>query len=142
VSSARSTVRFHVYELDSRAGELRKHGFKVRLQNKPLRILELLLAQPGEVVTREELREQLWPENVFVDFDHGLNSAVNKLRDALCDSAARPRFIETTPRGYRFIGQLQEPAADPINDPTPAAEPAQSATDQRLWRRTAPAVVC
>jgi TolB-like protein/DNA-binding winged helix-turn-helix (wHTH) protein len=102
-------VRFGAYELDGRAGELRKHGYKVRLQNKPFRILELLLANPGHVVTREELRAELWPENVFVDFDHGLNSAVNKLRDALFDSAAQPRFIETTPRGYRFIGAVELP---------------------------------
>jgi TolB-like protein/DNA-binding winged helix-turn-helix (wHTH) protein/cytochrome c-type biogenesis protein CcmH/NrfG len=135
-------MRFSVYELDSRAGELRKHGFKVRLQNKPLRILELLLAQPGEVVTRDELRAQLWPENVFVDFDHGLNSAVNKLREALRDSAARPRFIETTPRGYRFIGQIEEPPESAISDP-PALQltPLLVTADRPLWRRKAPAVV-
>jgi TolB-like protein/DNA-binding winged helix-turn-helix (wHTH) protein/Tfp pilus assembly protein PilF len=102
-----------VFELDSRAGELRKHGVKIRLQEKPLRILELLLQDPGQPVTREELRARLWPSNVFVDFDHNLNSAVNKLRDALGDSASSPRFVETLPRGYRFIAPVSVPVAVP-----------------------------
>lgn len=110
-SPQREVIRFGAFELDARAGELRKHGVRIRLQNKPFRILELLLANPGHVVTRDELRAELWPENVFVDFDHGLNSAVNKLREALFDSAAQPRFIETTPRGYRFIGHIELPPA-------------------------------
>jgi TolB-like protein/DNA-binding winged helix-turn-helix (wHTH) protein/Flp pilus assembly protein TadD len=106
-------VRFSVFELDLRAGELRKHGSRVRLQNKPFRILELLLERPGDVVTREEIREKLWPPNVFVDFDHSVNSAVNRLRDALGDSAAQPRFIETLPRGYRFIAPVIERTSRP-----------------------------
>ena len=131
----RIPVRFSVFELDSHAGELRKHGIKVRLQTKPLRILELLLDRPGEVVTREQLREQLWGPDVFVDFNHSLNSAVNKLRDALGDSAAQPRFIETLPRGYRFIASISEPA---LNVPAPvvqSAPPAEAAARRNKRRR-------
>jgi TolB-like protein/DNA-binding winged helix-turn-helix (wHTH) protein len=102
----RAGVRFGVFELDSRSGELRKHRVRIRIQDKPLRILERLLQQPGEPVTRDDLRRTLWPDDVFVDFDHGLNSAINKLRDALGDSAASPRFVETLPRGYRFIAPV------------------------------------
>ena len=145
-SMERTPVRFSVYELDSHAGELRKHGIKVRLQNKPLRILELLLERPGEVVTRDQLRETLWPPNVYVDFDHSLNSAVNKLREALGDSAAQPRFIETLPRGYRFIASVSEPA---IHVPAPVihsghstpqadadVERQQAGNGVAFWRRT------
>ncbi|MGH9385510.1 MAG: tetratricopeptide repeat protein [Vicinamibacterales bacterium] len=143
-SSLRSLVRFGAYELDSRAGELRKHGLRVRLQNKPLRILELLLEHPGQVMTREELRTQLWPEHVFVDFDHGLNSAVNKLRDALCDSAVDPKFIETTLRGYRFIAEvepIEAPAPAPLPAPAPPAPIATPASVDRpaFWRTPAQA---
>src|SRR5215831_6072293 len=98
------TVRFGLFEVDLRAGELRKNGVKVKLQEQPFRILVSLLRQPGEVVTRAELRRELWPSDTFVDFDHSLNAAVKRLRDALDDSAENPRFIETLPRhGYRFI---------------------------------------
>ncbi|MGH9804602.1 MAG: protein kinase domain-containing protein, partial [Candidatus Acidiferrales bacterium] len=104
-------IRFGPFELDPQAGELHKQGQKVRLQEQPLQILLLLLQRPGEVVTREELRQKLWPGDTFVDFEAGLNTAVKKLRDALDDSADRPRFVETLPRrGYRFIG----PVADSI----------------------------
>ena len=89
-------ARFGVFELDSRSGELRKHGTRIRIQDKPLRILERLLEHPGEAVTREDLRKTLWPDDVFVDFDHGLNSAINKLRDALGDSAAKPAIHRDT----------------------------------------------
>ena len=100
-------VRFDVFEIDSQAGELRKQGRRVKLQEQPFRVLSLLLQRPGQVVTRDELREQLWPADTFVDFDHGLNSAVARLRDALRDSADKPRFIETiAKRGYRFIAPL------------------------------------
>src|SRR5438128_7479650 len=102
------TVRFDIFEIDLRAGELRKQGRLVKLQEQPFRILSLLLERCGEVVTREELRQNLWPADTFVDFDHGLNSAVARLREALCDSADKPRFIETiAKRGYRFIAPLQ-----------------------------------
>jgi DNA-binding winged helix-turn-helix (wHTH) protein len=92
---------FGVFELDLRAGELRKYGLRVRLQEQPFQVLAMLLEHPGEVVTREELQKKLWPADTFVDFDHGLNKAINKLRDALGDSAESPRFVETVARhGY------------------------------------------
>ena len=101
---ARRVVRFGSYEVDLRAGELRKKGFKIRLQEKPFQILAALLEHPGELVTRKELQETLWPADTFVDFDGSLNAAVGKLREALDDSAENPRFVETLPRrGYRFI---------------------------------------
>jgi DNA-binding winged helix-turn-helix (wHTH) protein len=97
--------RFGIYELDGATGELRKDGkSRPRLQGQPLEVLLHLLDRPGEVVTREELRQRLWPADTFVDYDHSLNTAVNKLREALSDSADNPRFIQTIPRrGYRFI---------------------------------------
>jgi len=99
-------IRFGAFELDAGAGELRKQGLKIRLQEQPLRILQMLLANPGQVVTRDELRNALWPTNSYVDFDHGLHRAINKLREALGDSADSPRFIETLARrGYRFLGE-------------------------------------
>src|SRR5713226_3879390 len=105
-------VRFASYEVDFRAGELLKNGRRIRLQDQPFQILAMLLEQPGGVVTREELRQRLWPTDTFVDFDHGLNNAINKLRDALNDSADGPRFIETLPRrGYRFIAEVNGQAS-------------------------------
>jgi TolB-like protein/DNA-binding winged helix-turn-helix (wHTH) protein/Tfp pilus assembly protein PilF len=102
-------VRFAQFELDSRAGELRKEGRRIKLQEQPLQILAILLERPGELVTREVLRQKLWPADTFVDFDHGLNSAVARLREALNDSAQCPKYIETvTRRGYRFIGKREE----------------------------------
>src|SRR6184192_3625529 len=100
-------VQFGVFEVDLRSGELRKAGTKVKLHDQPFQVLAMLLDRPGELVTREAIRLKLWPGDTFVDFDHGLNSAVNRLRDALGDSADTPRFIETLPRrGYRFIGTV------------------------------------
>lgn len=97
-------VLFGVFEADLEAGELRRRGKRLRLQDRPFRILEVLLERPGEVVTRQDLRDRLWSADTFVDFEHGLDAAMNKLRDALGDSAASPRFIETIPRrGYRFL---------------------------------------
>src|ERR1700740_2333304 len=99
--------RFGLFELDLRAGELRKSGLKIKLQEQPLQILTVLLERPGEIVTREELQKRLWPEDTFVDFDLSLNSAVKKLRQALGDDSENPRFVETLyRRGYRFIGQI------------------------------------
>jgi len=110
-------VRFGVFETDLETGELRKHGLRLKLSEQPFQILALLLAKPGEIVSREELRERLWPSETFVDFDHGLNNAVMRLREVLGDSSEHPRFIETLPRrGYRFIApveQLYESAAAP-----------------------------
>ena len=102
------SLRFGAYSLDLRAGELRKGGSKIRLQEKPLRVLALLTERQGDLVTREELKRRLWPEDTFVDFETGLNTAVSKLRDALSDSADKPRYIETIPRrGYRFIVPIE-----------------------------------
>jgi TolB-like protein len=101
------TIRFGAFELDPSSGELRRQGVKVRLQEQPLRILQMLLESPGRLVTREELQTAIWPSNSYVDFDQGLNRAINKLREALEDSAENPRFVETLARrGYRFIGDL------------------------------------
>ncbi len=101
-------IRFDAFDVDMRAGEVRKHGIRLKLHRQPFQVLSLLLEHPGDIVTREELRQKLWPGDTFVDFDTGLNSAVKKLRDALCDSAEKPRYIETLPRrGYRFIAQVQ-----------------------------------
>ena len=107
--------RFGIFELDAQSRELRRLGLKVRLPDQAFQVLRLLLARPGEVVTREELRQQLWTSDTFVDFDLGLNNAVRKLREALDDSADNPRFVETLPRrGYRFIAPLQPATTDRI----------------------------
>ncbi len=101
-------VRFGAYEADLHTHELWKHGTKVKLIGQPFEILAVLVSRPGQLVTREELRTLLWPGDTFVDFDHGLNAAVNKLRDALCDSADDPKYIETLPRrGYRFVAAVE-----------------------------------
>jgi TolB-like protein/DNA-binding winged helix-turn-helix (wHTH) protein len=107
VSPAQETVRFGLFELDLKAGQLSKNGTKIRLPQQPLQLLSVLLERPGEILTREELRQRLWSSDVFVDFDHGLNKSIQKLRDALGDSADSPRYIETIPRvGYRFIAPV------------------------------------
>src|SRR5690349_2989902 len=122
-------VRFDSFELDLRAGELRKRGIRIRLQEQPFLILKALLENPGEMVTREELKKRIWPEDTFVDFDHGLHAAVRRLREALGDSADNPRYIETlSRRGYRFIGQLQGgPVRESVlpipPEPPPVAKP-------------------
>ena len=118
-------VRFGLFELDRAAGELRKDGVRLRLQDKPLRVLEALIERPGALITREELRKRLWSDDTFVDFDNSLNNAINRLRAALDDEAASPRFVETVGRrGYRFLAQAStdsEPA-DHV-EPQPAARP-------------------
>jgi TolB-like protein/DNA-binding winged helix-turn-helix (wHTH) protein len=119
--------RFGDFEFDSHAGQLSKHGHRIRLHGQPLEILGLLLERPAEVVLREELRAKLWPEDTFVDFEHSLNAAVNKLREALGDDANNPRFIETVPRrGYRFVAQVEGPLSasppDFTNQGAPAAK--------------------
>ena len=102
------TIRFGVFEIDPQAGELRKSGLKLKLQDQPFQVLIALLDKPGRVVTREELRKKLWDSDTFVDFEHSLGTAINKIREALGDSAENPRFIETLPRrGYRFLGEVQ-----------------------------------
>src|ERR1700731_319497 len=111
--SAARSFRFSAFEADLRAGELRKNGVKVKLQDQPFQILAILLENPGELVSREDLRQRLWASDTFVDFDHSLNSAVKKLRQALSDDADTPRFVETVPRrGYRFIAPVQTGAGN------------------------------
>jgi len=111
--SSCGTLGFGVFEVDLRAGELRKHGVRIKLQEQPFQILALLLKHPGHLVTREELRQELWPAHTFVDFDRGLNKAMTKLRSALGDSAESPRYIETLHRrGYRFLAPVREHRED------------------------------
>ncbi len=107
--SSNAVLRFVGFELDKQAGELRKDGVRVRLQEQPLQILRMLLNQPGKIITREELRQNIWPSDTFVDFDHGINNAIKRLREALGDTAETPRFIETLPkRGYRFMAVVED----------------------------------
>ena len=123
-------IAFDAFAFDRAAGELRKHGTRLRLAGQPLQILEMLLDRPGQVVTREDLQQGLWKGTTFVDFEHGLNAAINKLRQALGDSADQPRYIETLPgRGYRFIGAVRpsskpifEMVAQPSSEPEPSPE--------------------
>jgi DNA-binding winged helix-turn-helix (wHTH) protein len=131
--TARRVVRFGLFEFDLAAGELRKQGRKIKLQDQPFQVLELLISRPGEVVTREELQKALWPADTFVEFDQGLNTAIKKIRLALGDSADNPRFIETLPRkGYRFIAPVGErKTPDPISVSTPIPVPA---VHMRGWR--------
>jgi TolB-like protein/DNA-binding winged helix-turn-helix (wHTH) protein/Flp pilus assembly protein TadD len=125
-------VHFGAFEVDLRTEELLKHGLKLRLPRQSFQVLVLLLQRSGELVSREELRERLWPADTFVDFDHGLNAAVNRLREALGDSAEEPRFIETLPRrGYRFVGQITEMTPEPasVRTNSPATAPAPADTE-------------
>jgi TolB-like protein/DNA-binding winged helix-turn-helix (wHTH) protein/Flp pilus assembly protein TadD len=126
-------LSFGVFELDLRAGELRKHGLRIRLQEQPFQVLAMLLEHPGEVVTREELQKKLWPADTFVDFDHGLNKAINKLREALGDSAESPRFVETVARrGYRFLVEVKLADAAPARDSGPATQTQHAETAPNL----------
>ena len=107
-TNSRRVFRFGAFEADPATGELRKSGVRLRLQDQPFQVLLILVERPGELVSREELRQRLWPADTFVDFDHSLNTVVNKLREALGDSATHPRFIETLARrGYRFLAPVQ-----------------------------------
>ncbi len=120
--------KFGLYEADLSSGELFREGRKLRMQEQPFQVLVALLERPGAVVTREDLRQRLWPSDTYVDFDHSLNTAINKLRDALGDGAANPRFIETLPRrGYRFIAPVQLANA---GVPAAAKEGAQESSGQ------------
>ena len=154
-------IRFGIFEVDFRAGELRKQGRKIRLQDLPFQFLAVLLENPGQVVTREELARRLWSEDALIDIDNGLNTAAKKLRVALGDDADTPRFIETLPRrGYRFLGVVQAaPAEEPqeaqaassdvaapasqlpdaASAPTPGEPPARRPS--RRWVIALPAVV-
>ena len=118
-------IRFGRYEMDRDACELRRAGQRIPLQIQPFRVLEALVERAGEVVARADLRARVWPSTVYVDFDHGLNNAINRIRQALDDSADVPRFIETLPRvGYRFIHAVEHPQVE--QRPPPA---------RRSWRR-------
>jgi TolB-like protein/DNA-binding winged helix-turn-helix (wHTH) protein len=129
LESSPQILRFEVFELDLRSSELTKNGVKIRLHDQPLKLLELLLERPGEVVNREEIKARFWPNDTIVDFEYGINGAVAKLRGALCDSARQPRFIETVAkRGYRFVAAVvreSAPAPAPVAPAAPAGlEPA------------------
>ena len=137
-------VRFGPFATDLRTGELLKHGARVRLQGQPIQVLGVLLERPGELVTREELRARLWGSETFVDFEHGLHAAVNKLRAALNDSADDPSYIETIPRrGYRFVGSIEtstevDSAGGPLgvrprSDPTPREQLRSAFASRAFW---------
>jgi len=119
--AARRVFCFGAFEADEARGELRKHGVRIKLHSQPFHLLMMLLERPADVVTREEMRQRLWGQDTFVDFDHGLNSAVNKIREALDDSASQPRYVETiSGKGYRFIAPVSQ-------NPIAAAKAAASA---------------
>jgi Tol biopolymer transport system component/DNA-binding winged helix-turn-helix (wHTH) protein len=129
-------VRFGVFELDPKTGELRKGGLRIRLQEQPLRVLTALLDRPGELVTREELQKKLWPGDTFVDFDQGLGKAIRKLREAIGDSAHNPRFIETLPRrGFRFIAPVNGYAGADLTGPVAPSQTLEPLARQRGSRR-------
>src|SRR6266566_4127592 len=131
-AAIRRSVRFGPFEVDLCSGELRKEGVKIKLQEQQLRLLALLLECPGQVVSRDELRQKLWPADTFVGFDDGLNTAVKKLRDALGDSSEKPLFIETLPkRGYRFISTVTSLNPSPSSEGSPAGP-----TRLKRWSRS------
>ncbi len=129
---SRNKIRFAAFEVDPQSGELRKHGLRIKLQDQPFKILVALLEKPGEVVSREELRERVWGNDTFVDFNHGLSAAVNRLRDALSDSAENPRYVETMARrGYRFIAQV-EGSSKPVSPEAETPKVVVGPTHRRL----------
>jgi DNA-binding winged helix-turn-helix (wHTH) protein len=120
-----NVVRFDVFEVDLRAQEVYKAGRRIKLQVQPFQVLAMLLERPGDVVTREEMQKRLWPADTFVDFDHSVNTAIKKLRQALGDDKNKPRFVETLPkRGYRFLASVKKPATSSAVAETPVAAPA------------------
>ena len=137
-------VRFGTFEVDLPAGELRKGGVKLKLTGQPFQVLAILLECPGKVVTRQELQKRLWPDT-FVDVDHNLNTAINKIREVLGDSAESPRFVETLPRrGYRFIGELERPVQPVVEaavEPVTTGEPDRSSDSRKLWWKVAAVIV-
>jgi DNA-binding winged helix-turn-helix (wHTH) protein len=130
-----SPIRFGVFEVDLASGELRKNGVRIKLQEQPYQALVALIERPREILTREELQKRLWPADVVVDFDRGLNKAINRLREVLDDNADNPRFIETLPqRGYRFIAPVETAWAGPGVSPPPSeSTPSHSAVRNRQW---------
>src|SRR5579875_157361 len=118
VKVAARRYRFGAFEADAATGELRRQGIRVRLHAQPFQVLLLLLERQGEVVTREEISRELWPDGTFVDYEHGVNSAVNRVREALGDKAASPRFVETLARrGYRFVAPVERIGEEPAGAP-------------------------
>jgi DNA-binding winged helix-turn-helix (wHTH) protein len=131
-------IRFSTFEVNVHTGELRQRGQKVKLQEQPLQVLEALLERPGELVTREKLRSKLWPADTFVDFDHSLNAAIKRLRDALGESAERPIFVETVARrGYRFIAPVDGSFVPSGNGIAAASHAGDSSALIRPWRQIA-----
>jgi DNA-binding winged helix-turn-helix (wHTH) protein/Tol biopolymer transport system component len=137
-----TTIRFGTYELDRQTGVLKKNGMRIRCQEQPLQVLAALAERPGELVTREELRRRVWPQDTFVDFDHALNTAIKKIRAALNDDAEAPRYIETIPRrGYRFVGAVDRARLASVNGFEAASQTAitipatgaRSSSDRKLW---------
>src|ERR1700751_837544 len=137
---AQEAIRFGIFDVDLRAGELRKHGLKIKLQEQPFQILQILLEHPGEVVTREELQRRLWASDTFIDFEHGLTNAIKRLREALGDSAETPRYIETlSKRGYRFIapvtnGNRDEAKVEKVSTGAPASDVSERSAPYRRLR--------
>jgi len=143
-ASIRPTIRFDGFELDTRAGQLRKRGVKLRLRGQPLQVLAILVEHAGEVVTREELHTQIWPADTFVDFDHGLHNSIARIREVLGDSAETPRYIETLPRrGYRFIGSVEDFQAPRLAEaPVANASPAATLAPPRKRNPTLVLILC
>ncbi len=137
VAASKGSLRFGAFEVDLCSGELRSHGSKVHLQPQPFQILCILLEHPGELVTREEIRQRLWSSDTFVDFEHSLNTSIKKPREALGEEAGVPRYIETLPRrGYRFIGHV-EPVE--TSSPTPTTETSHGSTEVEVGAGLVPA---
>ena len=129
-------VRFGIFEIDLNAGEVRKAGLKIRIQELPFQVLAVLLEHPGEVVSREEFRQRLWSKDTFVDFDHSLSTAINKLRDALGDAPDSPRYVETVPkRGYRFLAPVEQLGRVEPTDKEATVLPTRVARRSQPWNR-------
>ena len=126
-------IRFGLFELDLRSGDLRKSGTRLSLPEQPLQLLTALLERPGDLLTRDELQQRLWRGDVFVDFEHGLNAAVKRLREALGDSADSPTFVETVPRrGYRFIAAVEASEAQGLSGPVNASTQTSPQSSQHV----------
>lgn len=132
---SKGAIRFDSFEVDLRAQELYKAGRKVKLQIQPFQVLAMLLERPGEVVTRDEMQKRLWPADTFVDFEHSVNTAIKKLRQALGDDIKKPRYVETLPkRGYRFLGSVQLPPPEPTPASSAAVEnPRRAGAGKSSW---------
>ncbi len=137
----RPLIRFGIFEVDVASGELRKSGVKIKLQEQPFQALIALVERPRELVTREELQKRLWPSDTNVDFDSGLNKAINRLREALGDEADNPRFIETLPqRGYRFLAQVEATVQPSLSYRRRRYRPVAAGVPRQISRRSALAI--